>query len=355
MTAAGQIAALLLPWYDVNKRSMPWRGLKDPYAIWVSETMLQQTRVETVTGYFSRFMAAFPTVQALADAPLDEVLKLWEGLGYYRRARNLHRGARQIVEEFGGVLPRTAAELKRVHGIGDYTAGAIASIACGERVPAVDGNVIRVTTRLHAIRENAATPTVRRRIAELAAEAVPADRPGDFNQAMMDLGAGICVPGTPDCERCPLSGVCRAFAEGGAEDLPVLPVRNPPKKEQHDVLLILSRGRVLMRQRTETMLQGLWIYPMTDDWLEEKELPGWCVRHLKLDAELLASGGEAKHVFTHRVWEMKLYVLRTDAEDAPAGWRFVDAEGMRRLSIPTAVKAARQLAEQWLRKADTVL
>ena len=349
--SAGRIAGLLLPWYDEHKRTMPWRGLKDPYAIWVSETMLQQTRVETVRAYFGRFMAAFPTVGVLAEAPLDEVLKLWEGLGYYRRARNLHAGACQVMKEFGGSLPGTAAELKRVRGIGDYTAGAIASIAFGERVPAVDGNVIRVTTRLHAIRENAAMPTVRRRTAALAEEAVPAGRPGDFNQAMMDLGAGICVPGTPECERCPLSGICKAFEEGGADELPVLPVRNPPKKEQHDVLVVMSRGRVLMRQRTETMLQGLWIYPMTDGRLEADELPGWCGRHLKIGARVLSCAGEARHVFTHRIWEMQLYVLETDDEEAPPGWVFVDAEGMRQLSIPTAVKAARLLAEQQMKQA----
>ena len=189
-------AALLLAWYDAHARSLPWRGIHDPYRTWVSETMLQQTRVETVLAYYERFLQRFPTVKALAAAPEDDVLKLWEGLGYYRRARNLHRGAQQVMEEFGGVMPSAVEQLRKIHGVGEYTAGAIASIAFDQPVPAVDGNVIRVVSRFRGIRENVGAPSVRRQLTAEAAALVPEERPGDFNQALMDLGSAVCVPGT---------------------------------------------------------------------------------------------------------------------------------------------------------------
>ena len=220
---------LLLQWYDRVKRDLPWRRSGDPYCIWLSEIMLQQTRVETVKGYYARFLERCPTVQALAQAPEETVLKLWEGLGYYSRARNLHKAAKAIVNEHGGVFPATYEEILKLPGIGPYTAGAIASIAFGQPVPAVDGNVIRVTSRLCGIRENVGVPSVRRKLEEEAAALVPKKRPGDFNQAMMDLGATVCVPGTPSCERCPLRTLCDAYAAGDAEDLPVLPRKSPPK------------------------------------------------------------------------------------------------------------------------------
>ena len=216
-----EVSSLLLPWYDRCKRRLPWRDQSDPYATWVSETMLQQTRVETVLSYYPRFMTRFPTVQALAEAPLEDVLKLWEGLGYYRRAQNLHRGAQQVVRDFGGQLPRTPEALRTITGIGPYTAGAIASIAFGVSCPAVDGNVIRVVSRVAGVREDVGIPSVQRRIAENAAAWVPQERPGDFNQALMDLGASLCCPGTPDCIKCPLASRCSALAEDDAELLPI--------------------------------------------------------------------------------------------------------------------------------------
>ena len=216
-----EVSSLLLPWYDRCKRRLPWRDQPDPYATWVSETMLQQTRVETVLSYYPRFMTRFPTVQALAEAPLEDVLKLWEGLGYYRRAQNLHRGAQQVVRDFGGQLPRTPEALRTITGIGPYTAGAIASIAFGVSCPAVDGNVIRVVSRVAGVREDVGIPSVQRRIAETATAWVPQERPGDFNQALMDLGASLCCPGTPDCIKCPLASRCSALAEDDAELLPI--------------------------------------------------------------------------------------------------------------------------------------
>lgn len=333
-------ATLLLEWYDRHRRALPWRESRDPYAIWVSETMLQQTRVSTVLSYYSRFLQAFPDISALAAAPEDEVLKLWEGLGYYSRARNLHRGAQQVAEEYGGALPHTVEELKTIRGIGPYTAGAIASIAFGEAVPAVDGNVIRVVSRLAGIRENVGIPSVRRQLEAAAAALVPKDRPGDFNQAVMDLGSAVCVPGTPDCGACPLRDVCDARANGDAEDLPELPRKNPPREICWDVALVLSHGRVLMRRRTEALLNGLWIYPMT----EGHQSPAAITRSVKkatgLQVRNITFHSEAKHVFSHQIWRMRIHICRCDETEAPVGWRFVSREEMAEIALPTAVRAA---------------
>lgn len=343
------IAAGLLAWYDEHARVLPWRGIHDPYRTWVSETMLQQTRVETVLSYYDRFLERFPTVADLAQAPVDDVLKMWEGLGYYRRARNLHRGAQQVMEEFGGVMPRTAEALRKIHGVGEYTAGAIASIAYDEQTPAVDGNVIRVMSRLRGIRENVGVPSVKRQITAEAAALVPAERPGDFNQALMDLGARICVPGTPSCEQCPLWMHCDACREGDADELPILPRKNPPKVLDYDLCLIFAGDRVLMRQRTETMLQGLWVYPMIEDHWAPEELPALIRKKWKLQTSEAAYAADAKHIFTHQVWQMKIYTLQTDPDAcAPEGWRFVTLEEMNALTIPTAVKAAAQIAKNIL-------
>lgn len=346
-----KVSELLLPWYDAHARVLPWRGIHDPYRTWVSETMLQQTRVETVLAYYPRFLEAFPDLQTLAAASEDEVMKLWEGLGYYRRARNLHRGARQVVEEFDGVLPSSVAELMKIHGIGAYTAGAIASIAFDKAVPAVDGNVIRVTSRVHGVRENVGIPSVRRQIEALAAEMVPLKRPGDFNQALMDLGATVCTPGTPSCERCPLTAICSAFREGDAEELPQLPDRRPPREMPCDVCLIYSGSRVLMRQRTEALLGGLWIFPMLDGWHTLRQLPGAIRRRTGLSVSDVQHRGEARHIFTHQVWQMKLYAMRTDMAHAPEGWRFVSLEDMEALAIPTAVRKAVEAVREDLSRA----
>ena len=336
-----RISDLLLAWYDQHARTLPWRGIHDPYRTWVSETMLQQTRVETVMGYYARFLERFPTVADLAAAPEDDVLKMWEGLGYYSRARNLHKGAKQVMAEFGGKIPADVEQLRKISGIGPYTAGAIASIAFDQPVPAVDGNVIRVVSRLRGIRENVGIPSVRRALEGEAASLVPQLRPGDFNQALMDLGSAICTPGTPSCEKCPLRDECDAYAAGDAEDLPVLPRKNPPKVIDYAVCLIFSGDRVLMRQRTEAMLKGLWVFPMADGKYTLRQVPAAVKKLTKLAAKDVQSAGEAKHVFTHQIWQMQLYTM-TVPEDAqaPNGYQFIPVGEMHTLAIPTAVKAA---------------
>lgn len=335
------IAPLLLAWYDQHARTLPWRGIHDPYRTWVSETMLQQTRVETVISYYERFLQRFPTVADLAAVPEDDVLKMWEGLGYYSRARNLHKGAKQVMADYGGAIPSAVDELRKISGIGPYTAGAIASIAFDQPVPAVDGNVIRVVSRLRGIRENVGIPSVRRKLEGEAAALVPAERPGDFNQAVMDLGATICVPGTPACEKCPLKGECDAFGAGDAEELPILPRKNPPKELDYAVCLIFSGNRILMRQRTEAMLRGLWVFPMVEGQPTLRQLPSAVKKLTRLFVRDVQSVGEAKHVFTHQIWQMQLYTMSVpEGAEAPAGYRFIPVAEMGDIAIPTAVKAA---------------
>ena len=335
------VTAALLAWYDRSARILPWRGIHDPYRTWVSEAMLQQTRVETVLSYYDRFLARFPDLPSLAAAGEADVLKLWEGLGYYSRARNLLKGARMVMESFGGCLPADPERLRAICGIGPYMAGAIASIAFDIPVPAVDGNVIRVVSRLYGIREDASLPAVRRNIESLAAALVPEDRPGDHNQAVMDLGATVCVPGTPDCGRCPLSPFCDAYRAGDAPDLPVLPKARPPKTVPWTVLIIRSGARVLLRRRTERLLQGLWCFPMLEGFLSPEELPGAVRSKLHLSVRDPRSHGKGRHVFTHQIWDMALFSLSADdSVPAPAGYEFVETDEIKNRALPAAMNAA---------------
>jgi len=339
-----RITASLLSWYDRCARTLPWRGFHDAYRTWISEAMLQQTRVETVLSYYPRFLERFPDLPALAGASETDVLKAWEGLGYYSRARNLWKGAKQVMEEYGGTLPSDPSELRRICGIGPYSAGAIASIAYDVPVPAVDGNVIRVISRLFGIRTDALEAGTRRRIEELAVSLVPEQRPGDHNQAMMDLGATVCVPGTPDCGRCPLSSFCDAFSTGDASDLPVLPKAKPQKLVPCAVLLIRSSGRVLMRIRTERLLQGLWCFPVIEGEFSPGSLQLLCRKKLHVPAGTVTEAGSARHVFTHQIWQMRIF--ETDAEafaSAPAGYEFVPLEKVKDLPLPVAMNAALQI------------
>lgn len=335
------LTAALLAWYDRCSRVLPWRGFHDGYRTWVSEAMLQQTRVETVLSYYPRFLERFPSLESLAFSPEEDVLKAWEGLGYYSRARNLWKGARQVMEEYAGILPRDPDKLRKICGIGPYTAGAIASIAFDVPVPAVDGNVIRVLSRIYGIRTNALEPETLRRIGDLAASLVPQERPGDHNQAVMDLGATVCVPGTPDCDRCPLSGFCEAFRTGDASDLPVLPKAKPQKIIPYAVLLIRSGDRVLMRLRKERLLQGLWCFPMFEGNDSPEDLLSRASEKLHIVLTGIRDAGTARHVFTHQIWQMHLYETGAEASaSAPAGYEFVPVGQLKDLPLPVAMNAA---------------
>lgn len=257
-----RFSTLLLRWYALNQRTLPWRGHPDPYAVWVSEIMLQQTRVETVVAYFEKWMKLFPTVRALARASERDVLKAWEGLGYYSRARNLHRAAKIVAENFNGELPRGLDSLRSLPGIGRYTAGAIASIAFGMDEPALDGNIRRALARLLDVREYADSPAGEKILWGLAAGNLPKGRAGDYNQALMDLGATICLPKKPRCAVCPLAKPCQARKHGTQEFRPALRPKKRVPHYVHVAAVIVERGRVALHQRPAGgLLGGMWEFP----------------------------------------------------------------------------------------------
>ena len=260
-----EVARRVIAFYRDRGRDLPWRKTRDPYAIWVSEVMLQQTRVATAERYYARWMERFPTAEALAEAPLDDVLAAWSGLGYYRRARNLHRGAREVVARYGGTVPTSVDGLRALPGVGRYTAGAIASIAFGQPAPIVDGNVARVLARLDALDGDIKAPATSRKLWSRAADLVPTDDPGAFNQGLMELGATLCAPSRPDCGACPLADLCRARAEGLEHELP----RVPPRKRESELPVVetsaawIERGAhvALAKRPAEGLFGGLWELP----------------------------------------------------------------------------------------------
>ena len=258
----GELSRRLLAWYAREQRQLPWRGHADAYAVWVSEIMLQQTRVETVIPFFERWMQRFPTIQSLASASQQEVLSTWEGLGYYSRARNLHKAAQVVVEEYAGQLPRRQSELVKLPGIGEYTAGAISSIAFGQDEAALDGNIRRVLARVFAVRIPARSPEGEKMLWDLARRCLPSGQAGDFNQALMDLGSAVCTPRSPQCLLCPLLDICSAHKLGLQE---TLPVQTPRKKIPHLTVaaaVVRRNGTVLIGQRAETdLLGGMWEFP----------------------------------------------------------------------------------------------
>lgn len=308
-----RIASPLLAWYDENRRILPWREKPEPYRVWVSEIMLQQTRVEAVKPYFARFMEHLPDVESLAAAEEDELLKLWEGLGYYSRARNLKAAAQQIVEQHGGKMPSEYHDLIKLKGIGSYTAGAISSIAFGHPVPAVDGNVLRVIMRLRADDSDISEASVRKRVEEDLKPVMPKDRPGDFNQALMELGATVCLPnGAPKCAECPWKTFCRAGIEESWQQYPKKAVKKPRTVEYRTILVIRDGHRAVIRRRpNKGLLAGMYEFPSllgkasldeVKDWLSAQ---GVCaVRIEKLP--------ESKHIFTHKEWHMTGYMVLVD-------------------------------------------
>ncbi|MBC8531513.1 A/G-specific adenine glycosylase [Gehongia tenuis] len=321
----------LLTWFDGNKRDMPWRRTKDPYGIWVSEVMLQQTRVDTVIPYYERFMTHYPTVEALAEAPEEAVLKDWEGLGYYRRARNLQRGARYVLENHSGRMPRDYEAIRKVPGIGDYTAGAILSIAYNLPVPAVDGNVVRVMARLTGTYWTAADKAPVRTALE---PLMDRQRPGSFTESMMELGAVICTPKNPRCLACPVQRECQAFQLGIADELPVKVQKGEIPVEAYTVLVLTCEERIYLQKRSEGLLGGLWEYFVVPGFLEprgaEELAEGWGCQVFSLE-----DWGKAHHVFTHKRWSMLGYRMRLDGRpDLPGEWLTLPEYGER--AIPSA-------------------
>ncbi len=317
---------LLLAYYDENKRPLPWRMNPSPYQIWVSEVMLQQTRIETVKGYYVSFMDAFPTIKALAEADEDKVLKIWEGLGYYSRAKNLQKGARYVLEHFGGELPDSKEELLTIPGIGEYTSSAIASIAFGKPEIALDGNLFRVYSRLNLAYKNYDDKEARMEATSFFKKNISHDRPGDFNQALMELGETVCLPnGIPLCERCPFKDVCLAHLKGKETSLPLPKAKQERKRVSLNVFLILHEDMILIRKRPEKgPLSGTYEFPNYSS-----DVPIELVLN-ELNAEGPASFlGHGKHVFTHLEWEMDWYEAKADSMTDVEGCLWVNTSELK--------------------------
>lgn len=338
-----EIVEPLLEWYAANARTLPWRSEPTPYRVWLSEIMLQQTRVEAGLPYFERFVAALPSIQALADADEQLLLKLWEGLGYYSRARNLQKAARIIVDEYNGQLPSTPQELQKLPGIGPYTAGAVASIAFGYPVPAVDGNVLRVLSRITAYEGDVLAAGVKEKTAAALQEILP-QRVGDFNQALMELGALVCLPnGAPKCLLCPVRELCEARKRGIENDLPYKAPKKGRRIEERTILLLHCQNRYALRRRPpEGLLAGLWEFPSLDGHLKSDEL------HTQLEVLGLRTGtilnaGTAKHIFSHIEWHMQGLLVECMDYAAPEGWIWVTPEELSAAyPVPSAFKAYTQ-------------
>lgn len=330
-------ADALLKWHRTAARSFPWRGETDAYKIWLSEIMLQQTRTETVRAYYERFLKAFPDVFHLADASESEVLKLWEGLGYYSRARNLHKTAKIVAYERNGAFPDTVEGLKKLPGIGDYAAGAIASIAFGRREPALDGNQARALARVFGITEVIKTPSA---LYERALRLVPEDEPGEYNQALMGLGAIVCTPKNPKCDICPVREMCTAREAGIQETLPNKPQKAERKIETRAICLIFdAQGRVYVRKREKGLLIGLWEFPgFADARTMEDALA--CLEEAGFDVKPMGEGQKAKHVFTHLEWHMTGYFFACTR--APEEGLFLGRSRLESLAMPTALSAYRE-------------
>jgi len=339
-----RISKPLLIWYDRNKRILPWREKPTPYGVWISEIMLQQTRVEAVKPYYERFMHALPDISALSRVDEEELLKLWEGLGYYNRARNLKKAAQKIMELYGGEMPAEYDALLALPGIGSYTGGAIASIAFGLGKPAVDGNVLRVLSRLRADVRNISDEKVRRAVEAELEDSMPKDRPGDFNQALMEIGACVCMPnGAPHCEACPLAFECKAHANGSELAYPVKEAKKARTKEDKTVLLIRDAGRVALTKRpSKGLLAGMYEFPCLAGHVSAKGVAKYLSEH-GLKVLRILPMGDAKHVFTHKEWHMIGYEVRVDelanaiADEETGKWIYVDPKETReKYPIPSA-------------------
>jgi A/G-specific adenine glycosylase len=337
----------LLGWYDRRRRKLPWRAepgeVPDPYRVWLSEIMLQQTTVATVRSYFQAFLERWPTVERLAEAPLDDVLHAWQGLGYYARARNLHRCAQTVVSDHGGVFPATEEALRALPGIGDYTAAAVAALAFGRKAAPVDGNIMRVIARLFAIPD--AMPEGKARVQERLAPLVPARRAGDFAQALMDLGAMVCTPRTPACGACPVSPACRALADGDPQLFPVKKAkRAKPTRRGVAYWITLADGTVLLRRRAESGLLGGMMEVPTSEWRARD----WPLAEAKSRAPVKAAWtrlpGSVRHTFTHFHLELTVLAAEIERRNSVDGvW--CPAGRLGDYALPTVMKKIAALAE----------
>jgi len=303
----------LLSWYRKEHRALPWRENKDPYRIWVSEIMLQQTRVEAVKPYYFRFMERFPNVEELAEVQEEVLLKYWEGLGYYSRARNLKKAATIVMEEYQGKMPDTYENLLKLPGIGSYTAGAIASIAFNRPVPAVDGNVLRILSRVRMDKESISNPKVKKRVEQELSEIMPTDAAGDFNQAMMELGATVCIPnGRAKCEICPWNKMCLAKQYECVGEYPKKDVKKQRTIEKKTVLILKRENKLALHKRSNKgLLAGMYEFPNIEGHLSKEEVLS-ALKEIGIYAVKIEALEDSKHIFTHKEWHMKGYAIRVD-------------------------------------------
>ncbi len=340
--ATNDLERMLLRWWDEHRRVLPWRALPgqtaDPYAVWLSEIMLQQTTVTSVVAYFSRFLKRWPTIEALAKAPLEEILTAWAGLGYYARARNLHACAQEVVNLHGGRFPQSEAELLRLPGVGPYTAAAIAAIAFDQPCVAQDGNVERVISRLFAVEQP--VPRAKPVIKAHAQSFLSHERPGDFAQALMDLGATLCTPRTPDCGCCPLASSCVALRSGLQLKFPVKAEKSPRPQRRGAAFVLLQGERVLLRRRpAKGLLGGMSEFPSTP--LAEDVEPGAAQAHAPFGAPWRPLGGSVHHVFTHFSLELTVYLAHAPFEEkarVAEGYRWVNLTNLDGEGLPTLMR-----------------
>lgn len=335
----------LIPWYEAHKRELPWRQDREPYHVWLSEIMLQQTRVEAVKEYYRRFLTTLPTIADLAEAPEEQILKLWEGLGYYNRVRNLQKAAQTICADYAGVFPSEYAQIRSLSGIGDYTAGAIASICFDAPTPAVDGNVLRVYSRLLADDANIDLQTTKKRITRKLQETYPRKNPGIATQALMELGATVCVPnGAPRCDVCPVAEICQARKQDTWRNLPVRSEKKKRKIVDKTVFILLTEDTVALHKRsTSGLLAGMWEFPNVDAKLDKQaavtQVTGWQAEPLDLLMQTSYT-----HIFSHVEWHMTAYYIRCRKTNKK--WKWVTKESLdETYALPSAFRPFREQIE----------
>ena len=352
--SADEVARRLLTWFDASHRDLPWRRTRNPYRILLAEYLLQRTRVASGIPYYERFLARFPDVASLAAASEQDALRAWEGLGFYRRARSLHAAARAIAERHGGRIPSDVASLAELPGIGPYTAGAVASIAFGARVPAVDGNATRVVARLYRIEADVTRGDGRRLVWSLAADLVPVSRPGAFNQALMELGATVCTPGRPSCERCPVESLCLARAAGVEKALPRVSRRAKSPEVRVAFALVTSGARVLLvRRPTSGLLGGLWSLPGGEVRARSgpSDLRALVAEQTGFRVGVGARAAPVAHTFSHKKWKGAVFRCTSRSSRPPShSARFVRLDELRDLPL---VSLHRRILSELLPRAGT--
>ncbi len=337
----------LLTWFEQNKRDLPWRKTKNPYYIWVSEIMLQQTKVDTVIAYYDKFIKTYPSLEALASAEEQEVLKLWEGLGYYSRARHLHSAAQEVVERYGGEVPKDPKALEKLKGIGPYTKGAILSIAFNQAEPAVDGNVMRVLARILCIEDDVMKGKTRRRFEGIVRTIISREEPGAFNEALMELGALVCTPRNPSCSTCPVRSHCRAYATDRVDELPRRIRKIPQAKQEYLAFLLYNRsGEIALEQRPSTgLLANLWQFPMLEKTaLQDKSVVELFAQRYGLAIKVEKKLGVVSHQFSHKKWSLTVYEAKLlKGEEDQSSLNFIPITNLSDYPMAVAHQKAQKL------------